>query len=476
MKNFKGLIITPHPPIILPEIGGGKEEDAQATIDGIKQIARLVKEKKPELIVCITPHGNVFQDGVCVLDEAELSGDLGQFGNYKLKMRKELDQEFNDKLIDEFVEHEIPSIFLNNNSAKEYRAKVALDHGCFVPLYYIDKEYQDYKIVHITIGLLSLHELYLIGKMIRRIIDNGNTQTMILASADLSHCLKEEGPYEYNPSGEVFDNRVVEAIKAGEFSEILNLPEELYESACECGLKPIAMALGALDGYKTKTTVYSYEGPYGVGYMNAYLDGQEKGNDSLLDLYMMEKYESYEGRKRNESIYVSLARASVEECIKYEKQLDWEAFKELILRGDIIEELENKRAGVFVSIHKKDQLRGCIGTIAPTQENLVDEIMYNAVQAATEDDRFYPIRKSELAELVFKVDVLQEIEDIEGPEELDVQKYGVIVQARGRRGLLLPNLEGINTVEEQISIAKQKAGIKPNEKVQLFRFEVTRYN
>ena len=475
MKNFIGLMITPHPPIIIPEIGGGKETEAKDTIEGIRKIAEVVKEKEPELIVCITPHGNVFQDGVCVLDEGTIYGNLGQFGHKELKMKKEVHQEFIDKLIDEFVEHEIPSIFLNNNSAKEYKAKVELDHGCLVPLYFIDKLYKDYKIVHITVGLLSLLELYLIGKIVRRIIDGGSIRAMILASGDLSHCLKEEGPYEFNPAGAVFDKKLLDAITNGEFKDILNIKPELYEAAAECGLKPIAMGLGALDGYKAITTVYSYEGPYGVGYMNAFIESHDEAIGSLLDIYMMQKFENYEGRKRNESIYVSLARAAVEECVRYSKELDWEMYKGLILRGDIVEELDNQRAGAFVSIHKGDELRGCIGTISSTEENLAREIINNAIQAATEDSRFYPVRKSELADLEFKVDILHEIEPIKGEDQLDVKLYGVIVESKGKRGLLLPNLDGVETVADQISIAKQKAGIKPNEEVKLSRFAVTRY-
>lgn len=476
MENFLGLIITPHPPIILPAIGRGKEREAQRTIGGIQRIAKLVKEKEPEVIICITPHGNVFQDGVCILDESVVAGDLRDFGHPKLRLKKDIDIEFNDKLIDEFAEHEIPSVFLNENLAKEYNARLALDHGCIVPLYYIDKLYKAYKIVHITIGHISLHELYLIGKMLRRIIDGGSTKAMLLASADLSHCLKAEGPYPFNPSGEIFDRKLVAAIEGGNFNEIINMPPELYEAAGECGLKPIVMGLGAFDGYKAKTTIYSYEGPFGVGYMNAYIEGLMEVTDSNLDLYLKNRYEGYEGRKRNESIYVSLARAAVEECIKHGQRLDWETFKGLIVRGDIVEELENTKGGVFVSIHKDNKLRGCIGTMAPTKENLAEEIIHNAIVSATEDERFYPIRKSELADLVLKVDVLQNIEAVEGPEELDIKKYGVIVKRGNKKGLLLPNIEGIDSVEKQIRIAKEKAGIKPDTAVKLYRFAVTRYH
>ncbi len=134
-----------------------------------------------------------------------------------------------------------------------------------------------------------------------------------------------------------------------------------------------------------------------------------------------------------------------------------------------------EQAGTFVSLHRYGQLRGCIGTIEPTRANVAQEVIGNAIAAATHDPRFPPLRPTELGDLEVKVDVLTPPEPISGPEELDPKRYGVIVQSSWRRGLLLPDLEGVDTVEYQVAIARQKAGIGPNEPVQLFRFEVKRY-
>ncbi len=137
-----------------------------------------------------------------------------------------------------------------------------------------------------------------------------------------------------------------------------------------------------------------------------------------------------------------------------------------------------QQAGTFVSLHDQwGELRGCIGTILPTQPNVALEVIHNAISAATRDPRFPPVRPDELAGLDIKVDVLTTPEPIASAAELDPKRYGVIVQDQSgwRRGLLLPDLEGIDTVEEQISIARRKAGIGPHEPVQLLRFEVIRY-
>jgi AmmeMemoRadiSam system protein A len=133
------------------------------------------------------------------------------------------------------------------------------------------------------------------------------------------------------------------------------------------------------------------------------------------------------------------------------------------------------RAGAFVSIKKHGNLRGCIGTIGPTRANLAEEIIYNALAAGLEDPRFPPVTAEELPELRYSVDVLSEPEPAT-LADLDPKVYGVIVSRGRRRGLLLPDLEGIDTVEEQVAIARQKGGIGPDEPYRLERFKVTRYH
>jgi len=164
---------------------------------------------------------------------------------------------------------------------------------------------------------------------------------------------------------------------------------------------------------------------------------------------------------------VRLARASVESWVKEHRQIQ--------VPDGLSDDLLTRTAGTFVSIHKMGQLRGCIGTIAATQDNIAKEIIQNAISASTHDPRFDPITEDELKFLDISVDVLGETEDIDSPDKLDVKKYGVIVSHGVKRGLLLPNLDGIDSVEEQIDIARQKGGILEDEPYTLQRFEVVRH-
>lgn len=163
---------------------------------------------------------------------------------------------------------------------------------------------------------------------------------------------------------------------------------------------------------------------------------------------------------------VKLARETIEVYIKTGK---------IISPPSVLTEEMKGRAGTFVSIKKHGELRGCIGTLSPTQPNVALEIIQNAISASTKDSRFSPVTSQELNDIDISVDILSESEMVSSPDELDTKKYGVIVSKGWRKGLLLPDIEGVNTVEEQIYIAKRKAGIPPDEDVELMRFEVKRY-
>ena len=208
----------------------------------------------------------------------------------------------------------------------------------------------------------------------------------------------------------------------------------------------------------------------------------------FLQIWSGKKKKELDVKRKKEDLFVRLARAGVESAVRSGKRLPDGEIRDLIRAAADVpsqdpeeiraaqSDLLNRRAGVFVSIHKNGSLRGCIGTISPTCSSIAQEIAQNAVSASTKDPRFPAIRPSELDELEITVDVLGETERISSPDQLDVKRYGVIVSKGYRRGLLLPNLDGVDTVEEQIGIAMQKAGLDTDEEnYELERFEVVRH-
>ena len=199
------------------------------------------------------------------------------------------------------------------------------------------------------------------------------------------------------------------------------------------------MMAGALDGRDVDIDFMSYEGPFGVGYAVSSYKPLGPNEERRFDLIYEEKQLAIAKEKRDEEgEYVKLARHAIENYVKSGIRIS--------IPDDLPGEMINNKAGVFVTIKKQGELRGCIGTISPVTSSIAQEILRNSISAAMEDPRFAPVSERELPQLVYSVDVLGQTEKIESLEELDVNRYGVIVSSGHKRGLLLPNLEGVNTV------------------------------
>jgi AmmeMemoRadiSam system protein A len=255
----------------------------------------------------------------------------------------------------------------------------------------------------------------------------------------------------------------METMGKAAFDEVIRFPEDLLRKAAECGHRSFCIMAGALDGCALKTRCLIHEDQTGVGY--GVCTYEVTGVDESRH-FLVERKETM--RREGEDDYISLARASLEAYIRDGEVID--------LPSDVPAALKNDRAGAFVSIHKNGALRGCIGTIAPVQKCLGEEIIANAISASTRDPRFMPITETEFPDLEISVDVLFPAEPIADETYLDVKKYGVIVTKAMKRGLLLPDLDGVDTVAEQVAIAKQKAGIDILDRdVKLERFEVVRH-
>jgi AmmeMemoRadiSam system protein A len=464
--SLLGVVIAPHPPILIPEIGKGEEQEAKKTIEGMGKMATFAKEQKPEIVVVLSPHGNMFRDGICILDADALEGDFLDFGFASYRMKKKTSRFFLERLRTALESTSFSYLFMTREEAHVYAGRFTLDHGALVPLYFMDKEYDDYQVIHITPGGLDLQEIDRFGTLLGKVADEMEQRVLILASADLSHCLKDAGPYTFSKEGPVFDQIVVDSIGEKHYDDLLNMKPHLYEPAGQCGLRPIVMALGAMEGLESQPEVFSYEGPYGVGYMTAAI--------SVIGKSQPTKHQATKSTVKSDP-FVALARKSVEYWTKEGQHLDWADYKRALTDLEFVEQVEQDRSGAFVSLHLDGRLRGCIGTVEPTRAHLALEIIHNAVEACAFDPRFPAVEPWELANLDISVDILKTPEPIESWTELDPLRYGVIVEKGRRRGLLLPHLDGVETVEAQLDIAMQKAGILSIKNATVYRFEVVRH-
>jgi len=456
-----GAFIVPHPPLIIKEIGIGKEIKVQKTINSYEKIACRIKDLKPDIIVLTTPHSVLYSDYIHISPGQSARGDFKEFGEMNVSMEVDYDSEFVQKLSLLAEKENIPAGTLGEKNKK-------LDHGTMVPLYFVNKYYVEYKLVRISISGLPSLDHYKFGKCIAQIAEESNKRVVIIASGDLSHMLKDEGPYGYTEEGVIFDREVTKAMTNGDFLSFLNFDEDFCDAAGECGLRSFIIMAGALDGKAIKSELLSYEGPFGVGYAVAefLITGEDK-NRHFDEIFKLNEINRLNSLKEEEDVYVRLARHTLENYVIKHKKI-----KKSENMGN---ELLKKQAGVFVSLKMDGKLRGCIGTISPTTDSIAEEIIQNAISAGVEDPRFYPVSEDELSKLVYSVDILEAAESIDSINELNPKRYGVIVSLGNKRGLLLPNLEGVNTVEQQVSIALQKAGISPNENYSIERFEVVRH-
>lgn len=466
MGKILRYFVMPHPPIMIPEIGKGEDEKISATRNACMKIANEIADLKPDAVILITPHGPVFRDAVAVSDVPEISGDFRNFGVPQLKFNMNVNMQLTEAIIRNADDYNIPVAPITQKSIREYNVLCELDHGALIPLYHINKVFTDFQIVHITYGFLPPVELYRFGMVIKKAVEEEEFNVVLIASGDLSHRLSEDGPYGYNSCGPEFDRQVTKFLKDVDVPGIFDLDKKLVEGAGECGLRSFYMLLGAMDGLSAKGELLSYEGPFGVGYGVLRMEPGNSTQTSFLDQIEQQKKRQITEHKLSEGPYVSLARKSLENYLKIGKRMT--------VPDDLPEEMLNTKKGVFVSIKKEGELRGCIGTIFPATDNIAQEIIRNAIEAGERDPRFYPVEEEELDDLVFSVDVL-ETPTAAVKQELDPQRFGIIVRSKGKAGLLLPNLEGVDTATEQLDIALKKGGIGTDENYTIEKFEVIRH-
>lgn len=466
MGKILGYFLMPHPPIIVPEIGKGEQSKASATVEACVKVADEINNLNPDTLIIITPHGPVFGDAISVADGTHLSGDFSNFNAPDVEFNAVINSSLTEGIVKYAFGMGIPMVAINEDSAGRFNIDYELDHGVMVPLYFINKKNTNYKLVHITYGLLSEVELYKFGIAIKQAVEHSSSNAVIVASGDLSHKVTHEAPYGYSPHGKSFDEELLNLLKTGDVLGIFKMDKNMIECAGECGLRSVYILLGSMDQQKFKGEILSYEAPFGIGYGVAKLTTSEGGEIDFVEKITNLKDEAMKIIRASEDEYVRLARETLEHYVKTGEFITVPSY--------VTEDMLNEKRGVFVSLKKDGELRGCIGTVFPAYDNITEEIMRNAIEAGERDPRFNPVEEEELYEIVYSVDVLMPAEK-SSKGMLDPKKYGVIVRSGYRTGLLLPDLSGVDTVDEQISIALKKAGIEEDENYSIERFEVIRH-
>ena len=433
--------IAPHPPIMVPEVGHESIAEVVDSIEAMAELTRRVIDSGAETVILISPHAPLEVDSFVAYDGPEVTGDFSNF-SAEISFTASVDEE---------LLRAIRKAATSQNFEVTTLGEPNLDHGTAVPLYFLQRNGFRGKVVPLGYSFLSNDDHLRFGSCIRDAVDEVGRRVAFIASGDLSHRLKPRAPAGYNPDAHVFDDQVVEALRSNVPQRIVEIDYNLRKLAGECGYRSMLVAIGASSNLPLSCEVLSYEAPFGVGYLVAQLTNQPKPAE-----------------KTDESALPALARNAVETFIR---------------SGSILAPPESTKgllaspAPCFVCLKTLDgELRGCIGTIEPARESLAEEVVANAISAAMNDPRFDPVKTGELANLRYSVDVLFPAEPAE-IKDLDPAVFGVIVEDENgsRRGLLLPDIPGIDNAEQQVEIAVRKAGIGREERIRLWRFKVERF-
>jgi AmmeMemoRadiSam system protein A/AmmeMemoRadiSam system protein B len=470
--------IAPHPPIMVPEVGREAIADVRSSIDAMAALTERVILSGAETVVLISPHAPLQSQAFVAYDGPQLYGDFANFRAPATAVTAELDDELLTEITRAAAAANLLTLRIRGRD---------LDHGTAVPLYFLQRNGWSGRVVALGYCFLANEDHVRFGKCIRAAVDKLGRPVAFIASGDLSHRLRPEAPAGFNPQAHLFDEEVVDAIRSCATNRIVDIDQELRRLAGECGYRSMLVAIGAGEGLDRSCEVFNYEAPFGVGYLVAQLfrseppavagglsnPGSTAGNA-----------DSSAQRADSMSVPPASAGGPMSQVDRSElPALARKVIETFVTTGQVIATPENpsdflnQRAACFVSIKTRaGDLRGCIGTIEPEKDTLAEELIANAVSAATRDPRFPPIRSDELPALKYSVDVLSPPEPTT-IENLDPNIYGVIVEdPKGlRRGLLLPRLEGIETVARQVEIASRKAGIPMGSEVRLWRFRADRY-
>lgn len=248
--------ITPHPPIIIPTIGQENLPKVKETIEAMANLEKDFRAAAPDVVVIISPHGQLFEDAFTINYSDSYSGTFEHLGDLSISLKFNPDLAFLHRL-KERLEHKLPTIIV-----QEQR----VDHGSLVPLYFLTKNIKP-NIVPIGYSLLSYEKHLEFGRIIKEEIFNSKKRIAIIASGDLSHRLTVDAPAGFSPKGKEFDEQLITFLKNKNSKGIIEMDKNFIEEAGECGLRSILILLGILENINYQPELYSYEGPFGVGYL-----------------------------------------------------------------------------------------------------------------------------------------------------------------------------------------------------------------
>jgi AmmeMemoRadiSam system protein A len=436
-------VLMPHAPVLLPELAGERLPQVESTVAAMRKVAARVRKHRPVALVLISPHSPRRKRAFGVWTPERHVGSLARFNAPELAVDLPNDSAMITELMTASDEHGANLWFIEDGD---------LDHGAVVPLWFLQEAGWNGPTTILSLKDAANGGLEKLGKAIAKAATHRGGAVALIASGDMSHRLQPGAPCGYHPDARMFDEEFIRMVDAGNATGLLDFDRGLRGLAGEDVVDSTLVALAAVGKDMRGHHALSYEGPFGVGYGVAVL--HEHGADRL------------EKPLADAAALPRVARLSVATALGLcEAQCPAPTG------------VTCQQAPVFVTLRTlRGELRGCVGTIAAQRAHVIEETWFNARAAAFEDRRFAPLRPDELENVLFEVSMLHSFEEVHDESGIDPHQHGVIVSASGaRRGLLLPDVEGVESAAQQIGIARRKGGINPHEAVRLQRFRVDKY-
>lgn len=429
-------VLMCHAPIVIPAIAGPRASQCAGTTAAMQEAARHVAATRPGVVVVVSPHAPRRPGAWGVVAAPALNGDFARFGQPGVRVALP----------------GAPAAARAVVQAADLRGLSTwappgdgLDHGATVPLHFIAAAGYDGPTLLVSLPGPATGSEARFGEVLAAAAVADGRDWVVVASGDMSHRLRPDAPAGFHPRARAFDDAFVAALREGRSKDACALDPELRGLAAEDVVDSTTVALGALDFTATGRRVLDYAAPFGVGYAVAVLADLRGGADGGLLALARATLAAHlgDGAAPSQARVPAAARAS---------------------------------SGVFVTLRGADgALRGCIGHMAAQHARLGDEVADCAVLAATRDPRFAPVTAADLRGLSIEISLLGPTERVADHGALDPARYGVEVSHAGRRGVLLPGVEGVDSAARQVAIACDKAGLSPDGPMQLARFEVTKF-
>ena len=427
MSGIVAGALTAHPPILLPEVGGAESQRVQATAHAMEELDAILVAVPATLAIVISPHSPSSMTSLPVRRATRVGGDLARFRAPQVRVEADVDLDLASKLVADGQ---------RAGFALTWAEDSELDHGVVVPLHMLPRTMKGKHCVFLGVSGWPLQRFLAFGGWLQQWLQHRGA--ILIASGDLSHRLTPDAPYGFRPEGPVFDRLVIDALRGHDWQRIEGVDPDLVEEAGECGLRPLAILLGAARAAGLTSQVLSYEGPFGVGYPVVAFTGARVALD-IQDL----------GRRAIETYLRSHQLIEPPEPIP----MEWQA-----------------PSAAFVTLRKNGAMRGCVGSTRPTEATAAHELIRYAIASAVRDPRFHPVRLDEVPLLSIRVQLLDPAEPITDITRIDPRTQGIIVRSGDRQALLLPGIDEVVTPEQQLRAACQKAGIDRHAALQVERF------